>query len=184
MPDLAGKKVAYYGFSGILDSTGTTRIAAALNMATNQGCDEAYLCMNSLGGYIGDAVYLYNHIRALPIKITTHNIGGVSSIAVAVFVAAAERYCSTHGIFMIHPTSLKFAENMTWERLDSFRAAALADDQRTEDILRERTNIPGEHLSARRVKEVYITPKDALEFGIIHGIREFTLPKGQEVLQI
>lgn len=185
MPDLAGRKTVYYGFTGVIDSTNVTRIAAALNAATNNGYDEAYICLNSAGGYVGDGVYLYNHIKSLPIKVVMHNTGGVHSIAVAVFVAGAERYSSAHSIFMIHPTSMgPIQDSMTWERLDGARDAALADDERTENILRERAAIPDEFLSARRVREVYITPEDALKFGIVHRICEFTLPKGHEIVQI
>lgn len=67
MPDLAGKKTAYFGYTGIIDSNGVTRIAAAMNHAANNAFDEIYLCFSSLGGYVGDGVYLYNHIKALPL---------------------------------------------------------------------------------------------------------------------
>jgi len=185
MPDLAGRKTVYYGFTGVIDSNNATRLAAALNAATNGGYDEAYICLNSQGGYVSDGVFLYNHIKSLPIKVIMHNMGGVHSIAVTVFVAAAERFCSAHSIFMIHPTTIgPLQEAMTWERLDGARDAALADDQRTENILRERTTIPNEFLSARRVREVYITPQDALKFGIAHRVSEFALPKGHEIIQI
>lgn len=185
MPDLAGKKIAYFGFTGIIDSNGATRVAAALNMATNNGYDEIYLCMSSLGGYVGDGIYLYNHIRALPPKVTIHNTGSIASIAVAVFVGAAERYCSPHATFMIHPTTIgPFQEGLTWERLDSALKAALADDQRTESVLRERANVPNDVLFARRVRDVSIAPEDALKFGLVQGIREFSLPKGNEIVQV
>ena len=185
MPDLAGVKTVYYGFTGMIDSNSTTRIAAALNAATNGGYDEVYICLNSLGGYVGDGIFLYNHIKSLPVKVIMHNIGGVHSIAVAAFVAAAERHCSAHSIFMIHPTSIgPLQEAMTWERLNGMRAAALADDDRTENILRERTSIPDELLSFRRVREVFITPQDALKFGIVDSVCEFTLPQGHEIIQI
>jgi len=124
-------------------------------------------------------------IRAMPLKVIAHNTGSICSIAVAAFVAATERRCSDHSTFMIHPTSMVGQnEGMSWERLQSSLNAALADDQRTENILRERTSLPDEMLSARRVRDVYITPQDALKFGIVHSIAEFTLPRGNEIIQI
>lgn len=185
MADLAGKKTAFYAFTGMIDPNGATRIASALNAAVNNGCEEVYLCLNSIGGYVGDGVFIYNHMRGLPLKITAHNTGGLLSIAVAVFVGAQERYCSKHSTFMMHPTTLgPFQEAMTWERLSGARTAALADDMRTENILRERTNIPDNFLTDRRFREVHITPDQALEFGLVHAVREFSLPKGNEILQI
>ena len=94
MPDLAGKKTAYFGYTGLIEPSGVTRIASALNLATNAGCDEVYLCMSSPGGLVSDGIYLYNHIRSLPIRVISHNTGSLGSIAVAAFVAAEPRYCS------------------------------------------------------------------------------------------
>ncbi len=184
MPSLLGPKTAYYGFSGMIDSSGVTRIAAALNHAVNNGFDEAQLCFSSLGGYVADGIYLYNHIRGLPLKVIAHNIGSVSSIAVASFVAAEQRYCSSHAMFMTHPTAFPTLEGMTADRLNGALAAALADDVRTENILRERTGIPDDLLAKRRISDVHITPEDALRFGLVQGIREFTLPRGQQIIQI
>lgn len=182
--DLVGKKVAYFGFTGSIESNGVSRIAAAFNEAANNGYDEAHLCFSSLGGYVADGIYLYNHIRSLPIRIVAHNIGSVSSIAVAVFVAADQRYCSAHSVFMIHPTQFQPQEGMSAERLQSTLDAALADDQRTESILRERTRLPDELLNARRFRDVHIGPDAALEHGLVHGIAEFALPHGVQIIQI
>lgn len=184
MPDLAGRKTAYLGYTGPIDSDGAGRIASALNNVVNNHCDEVLLCFSSLGGYVSDGIYLYNHIRALPVNVIIHNTGSVSSIAVAVFVAGNERYCSPHAMFMIHPTVMPSQEGMTSERLQSSLNAALADDTRTENILRERAAIPGEILVARRFKDVYITPKEAVIYGLVHAVKEFTLPAGHQIIQI
>lgn len=184
MPDLAGKKTAYYGFTGLIEPASAARIASAVNRAVNGGCDEVYICFSSNGGLIADGVYLYNHIKGLPINVIIHNIGTVASIAAAIFVAAEKRYCSKHGVFMIHPTSIPLQENVQAERLQSSLNAALADDQRTEDILRERTSLTDDILNARRYREVYITPEEAVKFGLADEVRDFALPQGNEILQI
>ena len=184
MPDLKKRKIAYMGYTGPIDSEGVGRIAAALNNAVNDRFDEVQLSFSSLGGYVSDGIYLYNHIRGLPINTVIHNTGSVSSIAVAVFVAGAERYCSPHAMFMIHPTVMPSQEGMTSERLQSSLNAALADDARTENILRERAAIPGEILVARRFKDVYITPKEAVIYGLVHAVKDFVLPEGYRIIQI
>ena len=97
MPDLAGKKTAYYGFTGLIEPASATRIASAFNHAVNNGCDEIYLCLSSIGGYVADGVFLYNHIMSLPAKVIIHNTGTVMSIAAAFYVGAKCRHCSKHG---------------------------------------------------------------------------------------
>lgn len=185
MTDLAGQKTAYFGFTGLIEPQGVTRICAALNYATNNHFDEVHLTFSSPGGYVADGIYLYNHIMALPIKVTIHNTGSVSSIAVAVFSAAAERYCSPHAMFMIHPTTVGGSpEGASWHRLDAALQTALADDGRTENILRERTTIPDDVLNSRRYGDVHISPQQALQWGLVQGVREPFFPKGHEITQI
>ncbi len=185
MPDLAGKKVIYFGFSGVIDPNGVTRLAAAFNAAVNDAADDIYLCMSSLGGYVGDGLFLYNHIRGLPAPITIHNTGSIASIATIIYVAASHRVCSAHAMFMMHPTTVgPFAEGVSWERLDGSLKTALADDQRTENILRERTSLTDDLLAAKRVREVQISPQEALEFGLAHEIAEFSIPRGHQIIQV
>jgi ATP-dependent Clp protease protease subunit len=97
---------AYFGFTGVIEPGGVGRIAGALNAAVNSGVVEVHLAFSSNGGYVADGIYLHNHIRALPLRLAIYNMGSVGSIAVSVFLAAAERYCSQHAMFMIHPTTM------------------------------------------------------------------------------
>ena len=184
MADLAGGKTAYFGFTGLIEPATVTRICAALNSAINTSCDEVHLSFSSLGGTVADGIYLYNHIRGLPLKVTAYNVGSVSSIAVTVFVAAEERYCSAHAMFMVHPTAFPSLAGMSAERLQSALKAALADDLRTENILRERTGLPNRVLRARKIGDVHITPQEAVRYGLVNGVREFSLPRGYQIFQI
>lgn len=188
LPDLAVPpavpRVAYYGFTGPIESGSATRIATALNRAVNGGYDQVYLCLSSVGGHVADGIYLYNHIRGLPIRVDIHNIGTVASIATAVFVAGERRLTSPHGMFLIHPTEMSSHARMRAEQLNADLSAVLADDQRTEGILRERARIPDTVLTARRLHDVYITPESALEYGLVHEVCDFRLPRETEILQI
>ena len=95
-------------------------------------------------------IYLYNHISGLPVEVTMEAIGSVSSIALIVFLAAKHRYSSSNAMFLTHPTTLSPQVGMSAERLDAALRAALADDARTERILRARTTIPDQILHDRR----------------------------------
>lgn len=184
MSDLGGVKPAFYGFTGVIDDAGVTRLATAMNAAVNDGCDEIHIAINSPGGLVSAGVYLYNHIRAMPAKVIAYNIGSVASIAVAVFVAAEERYCSANSMFMIHPTAFPHLSSMTWDRLRAAADSALADDERTERILRDRTRLTDELLNNRRFTDVHISPDAALHHGLVHGIAEFKVPKGFHIFQV
>lgn len=185
MPDLTGQpNRRFVGFTGVLDDQAASRIAATLNIAANEGVEELHLAMSSPGGAVHNGIYVYNHIRALPLRVIAYNTGTVASIATAVFVAADERHCSTHGVFMIHPTSFSPQAGMTATLLQTTLDGALADDERTDAILRERASIPDHILAARRTRDVYITAADAVTYGLANSVREFQLPPGHAVFQI
>jgi ATP-dependent Clp protease protease subunit len=185
MPDLAGAKVAYLGYCGLIDAAGVTRLAQALNAAVNNQFDRVYLCFTSNGGYVGDGIYLYHHIRSLPIPLTIHNTGTVASIAATLFVAGEKRLCSPNAIFMTHPVAVGTqAQSLSSAPLVTALQAALADEERTEAILRERTNMPKEVLDARRRGDIYIPAKQALEYGLVDEIGDFSLPTGNQIFQI
>lgn len=73
---------------------------------------------------------------------------------------------------------------MTATLIQSTLDSALADDARTENILRERASIPDDILINRRTKDVYITPKEAVSYRLIDAVREFTVPQGNQILQV
>src|SRR5690242_21224742 len=106
----ANPKLAWFGFTGMIEPGGVGRISAALNAAANDGVETVHLSFSSNGGYVADGIYLHNHIRALPLHLVIYNTGSVGSIAVSAFLAAPERYCSRHAMFMIHPTTMGSAE--------------------------------------------------------------------------
>ncbi|SDB31190.1 ATP-dependent Clp protease proteolytic subunit [Bauldia litoralis] len=176
---------AYYGFNGPIDSHSVTRLCATLNHGVNNGAGEIYLTFSSLGGYTADGIYLYNHIRALPVPVTIHATGNIASVAVAVLAGAETRLCSQHVLFMIHPTAVPgSAEGMSWERLRTLMDSALAEEDRTDGILRDRCSIPDNILTARRFREVHFSPEDAVKFGVAHRVEEFALPHGCQMIQI
>ena len=58
VPDLSGDPIRkFYGFTGMIDDSGATRLAAALNQAVNEGVEEVHLCISSLGGFVHSGVF-------------------------------------------------------------------------------------------------------------------------------
>jgi ATP-dependent Clp protease, protease subunit len=185
MKDLTGKKVTYYGYTGLIDSASVSKLCGALNVAANNQQDCIYLCLSSPGGFVADGIFLYNHIRGLAVEVIIHATGTIASIATAAFVAGSTRYSSANAMFMMHPTSVgPFPQGIAADRLQSALNSAVADDERTERILRDRTSLTDEVLKARRSGDVHLSPKDALKFGLIHEIAEFAVPAGNQLVQL
>ena len=110
-------------------------------------------------------------------------IVAMGEIAATMFTAGKRRYCAPTAIFMMHPISVD-ANGTGSSPLRAALEAALADEARTEAILRQRTRIPESVLAQRRSSDVYITPEQALGYGLIDEVRDFTLPPGEKLFQM
>jgi ATP-dependent protease ClpP protease subunit len=83
--------VVYVSFSAEIIPHTTESLIAAISNLVNQGVKHVYLMLSSPGGHVMLGMNLYNVLRALPIKLTTHNVGNVDSIGNAVFSAGNPR---------------------------------------------------------------------------------------------
>ena len=182
MADLIGPKTLYVGFCGPIDTPGVGRIAAAFNEAVNQQFDAIHMTFTSNGGFVSDGIYLYNHIRSLPLAVSIHNMGMVASIATSIFVAAERRTASENSMFMIHPVQTQ--ANGAHAALRSVLESAVADEERIDAILKERTTIPDDILDQRRSLDLFFATDKALEYGLIHEVTNFTLPPGNQIFNI
>jgi ATP-dependent Clp protease, protease subunit len=152
----------------------------------NAGVKEVYLMMSTPGGTVMNGLNLYNVLRALPIKLITHNVGNVDSIGNAIFLAGQERYACPHSTFMFHgvgfdvPGHSRFEEKILRERLGGI----LADQKRIGSIMEERTNLKPSQLR-NLFKEARTKDADyARSVGIIHDIRDVSIAPGTPIFSL
>src|SRR5882724_9983921 len=69
-----------------------------------------YLSFSSTGGEIAAGIGLYNFLKALPVRVVTHNVGSVVSIAVVIFLAGEERYAVPTSTFLFHGAHIGIAQ--------------------------------------------------------------------------
>ncbi len=182
MADLVGPKTLYLGFCGIIDSTAVGKIAGAFNQAVNDQFDAVHLTFTSPGGNASDGVFLYYHIRSLPVDSTIHNSGMVASVATTIYAAANKRTACRDAIFQIHPVQVQ--ANGAHSSVRSTLDMALAEEARIDGILSERTAIPQVILDDRRSVDIFFTTDKALEYGLVHEIGSFTLPPGNQIFHL
>ena len=131
-------------------------------------------------------VTLYNTLRALPIELTTHNVGSVNSIGNVVFLAGNPRYASANSTFMFHgvgfdvKTPTRFEEKIVRERLD----AILADQKKIASIISGRTKLKQSDVKRLFRQAVTRDPDYALSNGVIDEIREARIPEGTPFHQL
>jgi len=184
MPDLVGPKTLYLGFCGPIDTAGVARIASTLNEAVNKQFDAVHMTFTSNGGFVSDGIYLYNHIRSLPLHITIHNMGMVASIATSIYAAAERRTACANAMFMIHPVHTNPNGALAHAALRSTLESAIADEERIDAILKDRATIPDDILTQRRSVDLFFAAEKAREYGLVHDIADFILPPGNQIFHI
>ena len=103
-PPLAAPQqtTAYVSFSAEINQTTTEGLLAAVAELTMKGVTTIYLMLSTSGGNVMNGMTIYNVLRALPIKVITHNVGNVDSIGNVIFLAGSDRYATKHSTFMFH----------------------------------------------------------------------------------
>ena len=179
-------KIIYISFSAEINVNTTESLLAVMANCVAQGIEEVYLLLSTPGGVVMNGMNLYNMLRAMPFKLTTHNVGNVDSIGNAVFLAGARRYACPHSTFMFHgvgfdlPQGMRFEEKLCRERL----LGILSDHRRIGSIIKQRTK-----LSESKVRGLFreAQTKDAAfaaSCGIVDEIRDVQIPAGSTVVSL
>ncbi len=176
----------YVSFSAEINANTTEALIALLAQHVNAGIKEVYLMLSTPGGAVMNGLNLYNVLRALPVKVITHNVGNVDSIGNAIFLAGEERYACPHSTFMFHgvgfdiPGQTRFEEKVLRERL----GAILADQKRIGSIIAERTKLKGAQIRSL-FKEARTKDADyARGVGIVDDVRDVTIAPGFPVFSL
>jgi ATP-dependent protease ClpP protease subunit len=177
-------ETVFASFAGVIDAQSIGRIFQNCAGATQGGAKTIHLLFQSTGGIISDGISLYNFFRSLPLEVHLYNTGGVHSIAVLAYLGAAHRHVSEHANFMIHKSHFGAQAGVNAAKLGSLAESLLAEDARTEAIVKQRTNIPADKWSLHALQEVTFNAQEAVQFGIADDIREFQVPSGHQLFNI
>ncbi|MEY2499395.1 MAG: ATP-dependent Clp protease, protease subunit [Verrucomicrobiota bacterium] len=144
-----------------------------------------YFAISSPGGSVAAGITLYNFLRALPVKIIMHNTGSIDSIATVIFLAAAERYACSHSRFLFHGVAT--GEMPPGTRLNRFQTREFLsgleqDEGRIKELIVERSIITESEMVQLFQQGETKNPAFALEKGIIHDVRDLTLPMGAQIV--
>lgn len=181
MTDLPLNSV-YAVFAGPIDQAAVQRMFAGVTGASQNKIENIHLLFQSFGGTVSDGVCLYNFFRALPLNLTLYNVGNVSSAATIAFLGAKKRKASAFATFMLHRTQSP-AQSATSERLHAITHSVVADDERTEAILRQHLTLSDDQWAVHRNADLWLTAKEAAACGLAE-IGEFAPPPQTQIFNI
>lgn len=178
------QKEAWFTLSGDVNSDMVHRVFEAVSMMTEDGIETAHVLVQSNGGYVSDGLCLYNFLANAPIEFVMYNGGAVASIAVILFLSGTRRYASETARFMIHKSHASAPSGARPDALRIIVEGLQADDARTEAILRQNVQLTDDHWLVHSMSDLHLTARDAEKVQLVHGIRDFTPPKGKRVTNI
>jgi len=163
-------------FTGPINQAAAQRISNAVTLAINNDIQGIHLLFQSDGGNVGDAIYLFNLFRSLPISLTLYNAGSVASIAVIAYLGAAKRITTSNATFMV----LRTPVGATSGKQQSATDPAFGEKQ-IESILQSKLKLPEDKLKLRSVADLWLSADEAVAAGLATSIGDFMPPKGQRM---
>ncbi|OGU44573.1 MAG: hypothetical protein A2000_05485 [Ignavibacteria bacterium GWB2_36_8] len=178
-------KTIYINFYDSITPDHVKHIMASLSeIISKEKPDKIYFLFSSCGGSVEAGVVLYNFIRSLPVEIIMHNTGSIDSIANIVFLSANTRFTSDHSSFLFHciiqPVNAN--TNLTKSQLQELISGINISENKIASIIAERTKLPLEEIRELFLQGEAKNPTFALQKGIVHEIKNPSIPKGTELL--
>ncbi len=176
----------YLSFTAEINAKTTQSLLAGCAKYANEGVQCIYLLLSTPGGQVREGITCYNVLRALPIKLITHNTGYVDSVGNVVFLAGEERFCSPNATFMFHGVGMPVFANTRLEgkQVEDLRDSLRADTAKISAVIESRATFPNRGTIDRlffqqRTKDAAFAKKN----GLVHDIRDIKIPPGSRVEQ-
>jgi ATP-dependent Clp protease, protease subunit len=183
VPPRTSDSNVYCTFGGPIDQAAIERFFRSLPRLTKNPRAHLHLLFQTVGGYVGDGVCLYNLFRTFPRELTVYNVGNISSIGVIAYLGARRRTCSAAATFMLHRSTMS-PELPTAGRLQAAIKTLTIDDERTAAILHRHLKLTDEHWRQLDRTDLTLTADEALQVGLAQDIGEFTPKKGAPLYAI
>lgn len=178
-------KECYLIFCAQINQDTAPKLTNAFAIAAKNGVSRVHLAIQSTGGTIGDAVFVYNLMRNMPFELITYNCGQVSSAGVTLFLGGKERVASKHSMFMIHRTYVPMASGQKANQMQKSSDYLALEDKRIDDIFSEQgVTLPQNILVDLEHHDVHLSPQDALKYCIATKLGVFTPPSAGEVYSL
>jgi ATP-dependent protease ClpP protease subunit len=149
-----------------------------------EGFKSIYLLMSTPGGSVDEGIMLFNALRALPVELTTHNVGNVDSIGNVVFLAGSKRYASANATFMWHGVGFDITNP---QRIELKNVRDMLNGIEAHTARMSTTIAACTTLTIDQIHELFVnaSTKDAAyakTSGIVHEILEARVPEGARLI--
>ena len=177
---------AYIKFFAGVDQASVNALMAAVEQKLAQGVNEIVLLISCPGGNVFHGLSAYNFLRGIPAQVVTHNFGSVDSMGVVLLCAGGRRLSVPHARFLLHAVQANFPQGAALEekQLEERLKGLRIDIENIAGVIAATTGRSEKQVAKDMLNRTTLNPEQAVEYGLVHEIKEELLPAGAELLSI
>jgi ATP-dependent Clp protease protease subunit len=180
-----GRRPVCISFAAPVDNVSAQALVATITQCLSKKHDDVHLFLSTPGGGVADGIFVYNFLSALPVPLTTYNVGTVDSIGNVIYMAGKTRIAFPASRFMFHGVGFDIQSARFELKELRERMAGIENDQSIiADILVKHTNLAVDDVKKLFLEAAFLRSMEAKELGIVHEVRDIFLPKGLPILQL
>jgi ATP-dependent Clp protease, protease subunit len=166
---LADERIVFL-WGEIAPNTAGGLIMRLLELQAKNADRDVHLYINSPGGSVDDTLAIYDTMQFLTCDIQTYCVGQAASGAAMILAAGAKgkRYALPHSKIMVHQPW----GGVTGQAADiQIQAEEILKAKRLlNQLLAHHTGRPVEQIEKETERDRFLTPRDAVEYGIVDEI--------------
>lgn len=141
--------------------------------------DKIHLTIASGGGGITQGFAAFNELKALPVELTTHNVGSVDSAAILIFMAGSKRLAVKASGFLFHESTWNFAGqgDVTLTTAGNTKKWLETYEGMQAEIVASRTGLQQDDVRKMMRDGTCIRSEEAVTLGLVDSVQEFALPR-------
>jgi ATP-dependent protease ClpP protease subunit len=185
LSDMANN-TAYIKFFAGVDQASVNALMGAVEQKLGQGVNEIVLLISSPGGSVFHGLSAYNFLKGVPARVVTHNFGSVDSMGVVLLCAGDRRLSVPHARFLLHGVQANFPQGAALEekQLEERLKGLQIDIENIAGVIAATTGRSEKQVAKDMLNRTTLNPEQAVEYGLVHEIKEELLPAGAELLSI
>ena len=166
---LLAERIVFLG-EPIDDELANVVIAQLLHLESDDADKDIYLYINSPGGSIYSGLAIYDTMQFIKPQVQTIGVGVAISVASLLLAAGAEgkRMALPNTLILMHQLSDGFQGQGTDIEIQAREIIGLK--RRLEGIYAEHTGKSGEEISKDMDRDFFLTPREAVDYGIIDRV--------------
>lgn len=141
--------------------------------------DKIHLTIASGGGAITPGFAAYNELKALPIELTTHNVGSVDSAAILIFMAGSKRLANKASGFLFHESTWNYSGQgeVTLTTAGNAKKWLETYEGMQTEIVSDRTGIRTKEVLKMMREGTCVRSDEAITLGLVDSVQEFSMPR-------